>query len=301
MNNNVNSPLAVLKRQIQQMVSSLNHEFYDYCYFLPMYGLGDKIAFVSALGHLRSRNIKIAIIAQREDPLVFIYESVADLLIFSDQQYSPWLHADNYVDYGNVCSMWHLPYCGGIFEKHGVSENQKGALDSVKGGHKIAVKLCYNIDITLPLIRPSVLDQFQDATVKDYIFISPIANSSKSMRPETLKKLAHSISDYGLRVVLNTANRNQISSYYQGIGDFEVFSGDVHGALAAAGASKLAINMRSGISDLHSAIGLNFLDVYPDAPIPFWSLEEKFFTPPLAELSEDDGIVENIMAIIKKM
>jgi len=299
--NNINSPLSIFKKQLKEMVGGLNQNFYDYCYFLPMYGLGDKITFISAFAHIKKRNIKIAIIAKKDDPLIFIYTSVADLLIYSDEIYNPWLHADNFVDSGRICSMWHLPYFGGILGNHINSIEDKGILDNIKGGHKMAVKFCCNIDITLPLVKPLVLDRFKTTNTDDYIFISPIANSMKSMDPHTIENLATCISSYGLKVIFNLSNNNEVSTLYKNINSFEIFSGDIQGALLVAAKSKLAINMRSGISDLHSAIGLKFVDVYPNKILPFWSLEENFFTSPIAELTENTDLLSNIKSILNTL
>ena len=300
MTNNLHSPLVIFKNQLKLILTSLDQDFYDYCYFLPFYGLGDKITFISTLEHIKKRNIKVGIIAKKEDPLIFIYQSVADLLIFSDEIYNPWLHADNFIDYGNICSMWHLPYFGGTLGGHINSISDKGVLNNIKGGHKMAAKLCYQIDITQPLVRPLVLNQFKTTNDSDYVFISPIANSMNSMQQNTIKSLMEIIISRGLKVILNLTNNQNISTIYKDFEEFEHFTGDVHGALNVAAKSKLAINMRSGISDLHAAIGLNFIDIYPDKLLPFWSLEENFFTSPIAELKEDIYLLPNIISILDK-
>ncbi|MDH4393017.1 MAG: hypothetical protein QE285_16545 [Aquabacterium sp.] len=297
--NNPHSPHHQFKSSVQHAMKAHDLRFDDYCYFIPFFGLGDKLTYLSFLPHLRAQGMRICILASHGDPFVFLYREVADLLLFVQRtDLQPFQHADNAVGPGQICAMWHVPYFGGCLQKASGPTGRDGIYDRVVGGHKLAVKLSLQLDMTLQPQFPQALTSLATAAKEDYVYISPIANSTKSMAPSLLASILDLLRSRSVRCVVNVANRDQVSSAYTLPDWVDKFTGNVQDAISIAGRARLSINTRSGMSEVHAAMGLDFIDIYPDdnLRIPFWSLAAEFARAPLEEIHDPTDTLAALQA-----
>lgn len=297
MTHNRHSPGVKLKNALKNKFKEHELVFEDYCIFIPIMGLGDKLAYLSSLHHLKSQGMKICILAYSADGLLFLYKEVADFMIMVDDIFlDPWLHGDNHVSTGNICFMWHPLYFDGYLQE--VEGVQKGIFDNYIGGHKLAVKSSLGLPIDSPIKSLSGIDSIVKSNIsEDYVFLSPISNSYTScMEGDRLFEVIKLLEKRNLRVVLNTSDKNIKKIDFQKVESVKLFEGSLTEALAVARGAKFSINSRSGLSELYSMLDIPFIDIHNGPINPFWSLKENFFRPPVYELSGVDELNDACLA-----
>ena len=277
------SPRNEIKTFLANFFRQKGESSADYCFFVPCYGLGDRLAYAAAVPEVRNQGLKLCGLVKSEDPFLKIYQELFDFVLLVDGiELSPWLHGDGYIGPANIFFMWHWGFAGGI--------DLELVFRGMPGGHKLAVKASMGLDLAADLYRPDKgsFDWPVDKQ-KDYVFLSPIANSSPPIDGKLLEQIISIVLGCGLKVMLNVADKNRARKVEVQRGEVEYFHGDLWGALRAAKKAKLCINARSGFSELLSMYGATFVDIYPsNQKSLFWSLKENFFVPPLGEFNASE-------------
>ncbi|MBU3603373.1 hypothetical protein [Polynucleobacter sp. AP-Kaivos-20-H2] len=296
--NNPHSPKAQLKKILQYYFEENGLVYSDFCIFVPIYGLGDKLAYLSALHHIKEKGIKICILSKSNDVMLFLYKELADFIILNDEiLLNPWLHGDNYISPGNIFFMWHSLYFDGIL--HEVKGERKGVFDNYIGGHKLAVKFSMGlpVDATLNTLNAIKLIKKNDIS-EDYVFISPISNSyASSMDGDKLIKLIEWFKNRSITVILNTTNNDLVNTNFDNLQSVNFFNGSLIECLELAKGAKLSLNSRSGLSELYSMLDIPFIDINGEKMGNFWSLKDNFFRPPIYELEGIDQLSEEFLTI----
>jgi hypothetical protein len=286
----VKSPKAELKILLANFFWQRDENSANYCFFVPCHGLGDMLAYVAAIPQVRRQGLKLCVLAKTGDPFLKIYQKIFDVVLFADGiELSPWLHGDGNIGPANIFFMWHLGFGGGI--------DLEVVFGGMLGGHKLAVKASMGLDLAGALYRPceGFFDGIEEAH-RDYVFLSPIANTSASIGEVLLEQIISFVLGRGLLVVLNVADKNRVRVVGVERGGVEYFEGDLWAAARVAKKAKLCINARSGFSEVLSMFGIPFVDIYPsDQKSPFWSLKENFFDPPILEINAADFMPESLI------
>ena len=283
---NRHSPRALFRAILKDHLEARNESFLDYCYIIPIQGIGDRLAFLSLLSHLRVARRKICLLYRGSDGLSFLYSGLADLSIdIGNLVLDPWIYGDETVGEGNLFFTWHVLYGNGLYQEK--SGCMPGIFDNVRGGHKRAVRMSLGLSLDL---KCGGFD-FQasgEGTVSQnpYLLISPIANSSDSLVGEALQRIIEIVTKAEMQIVINVGNGGAVDERYSDISGVSFFSGSLADLVSVAKRAEMCINIRSGISELCSAIGVRYADIYIGDLVrhmQFWSLTEGFLMPPIFE------------------
>jgi len=281
--NNSHSPRNEIKKILAGFFSQRGEASTDYCFFVPCFGLGDRLAYLAAIPHLRNQGLKLCVLAKSGDAFLASYQEIFDFVVLIDGiELSPWVHGDGYFGPANIFFLWHQAFDGGI--------DLEVVFKGSSGGHKLAAKASLGLDVTLDLCKPGdrFLDEVENKT-QEFVFLSPIANSSPAVEGDLLAGIISFIRGRGFAVVLNVSDKNRIRNIETRQADVRLFEGDLWAGVGVAKKARLCINARSGFSEVLSATGARFIDIYPSGKKSlFWSLKENFFTPPLEEFNAEE-------------
>jgi len=278
------SPKNLLKTILSTFLEERGESSNNFCFFVPCFGLGDRLAYIAFIPHLKGRRLKLCALAKSGDAFISLYKELFDLVILIDHiELSPWVHGDGFVGPGNIFFMWHKGFVGGI--------DLETVFTELPGGHKLAVKASLGLDITLKPIKP--ITNFTRSTKnlvhRKYVFLSPIANSSPGLQTDNLQNIISYILESGIDVVLNSTDNNSVRAIEISNPAVEFFTGDLSGAVEVAQNAVFCINARSGFSEVLSLVGARFIDIYSARSRSlFWSLSDNFFSAPIAEFNAEE-------------
>jgi len=265
-----------------------NRSFFEvpYCYVIPVQGLGDKLSYISLFPHLREEGRKICLLYRSGDGLSFLYSGVAELTIdVGNLSLDPWIHGDEIVAEGNLFFTWHVLYGNGLYQEKGA--NKPGVFDCFSAGHKKAVKASMGLSLDQKFRPLDALEIGGDVNnQRNYILLSPIANSSDSLVGSELNQMIDILRRAEMRIIINIGNRGLADQRYLDIPGVEFFTGSLAEFVTFASGAWMCVNVRSGISELCAAVGVRYADVYLGNLVRhmrFWSLAEDFLKPPIFE------------------